>query len=76
VGHDQRHVRHHAGAVGTSRLCFAEQFFEFLWISARGDAETSPLRLDRRADWRSTGACPFGVCLRGDLGAHAGYCAS
>ena len=26
-----------------------------------------PLRLDRRADWRSTGASPFGFGLRGQL---------
>jgi glyoxalase-like protein len=64
----------HAGqGTRNRRLCFAEQFFEFLWISSRSDAETSPLRLDRRADWRATGACPFGICLRGDLGDHAGF---
>lgn len=66
-------IEHPGQGTRNRRLCFAEQYIEFLWISARGDAETSPLRLDRRADWRTTGACPFGICLRGDLGDHAGF---
>ena len=66
-------TEHPGPGTRNRRLCFAEQFVEVLWISSRGDAETSPLRLDHRADWRATGACPFGICLRGDLGDHAGF---
>jgi len=60
-------TEHRGQGTRNRRLPFAEQFFEFLWLSARGDAEANPLRLDRRADWRTTGACPFGICLRGEL---------
>ncbi|HEX3483152.1 MAG TPA: VOC family protein [Kofleriaceae bacterium] len=45
-------IEHPGQRTRNRRLCFAKQFVEFLWISSRRDAETSPLRLDRRADWR------------------------
>lgn len=46
---------------------FPERYLELVWLSSRADAEANPLRLDRRADWRTTGACPFGIGLRGEL---------
>jgi hypothetical protein len=49
------------------RLLWATQYFELLWIDDRAEAETNPLRLHRRADWRSTGASPIGIALRGRL---------
>lgn len=66
-------TEHTGQGTRNRRLRFDDHFFEFVWLSARGDAETNPLRLDRRADWRTTGACPFGICLRGDLGDRAGF---
>jgi Glyoxalase-like domain len=45
----------------------AEQYVECLWLDVRADAEHNPLRLDRRADFRTTGACPIGIGLRGVL---------
>jgi glyoxalase-like protein len=58
----------HAGQ-GTRNRCLwlPELYLEFIWLSSRADAENNPVRLDRRADWRTTGACPFGIGLRGQL---------
>ncbi len=58
----------HVGQGTTNRrLPFEHQFLELIWLSSRHDAERNPLRLDRRADWRTTGASPFGIGLRGTL---------
>ena len=43
------------------------QFFELLWLTDAAEASANPLRLDRRADWASTGASPFGVAFRGHI---------
>ena len=60
-------IEHPGQGTRNRRLWMPEHYLELLWMSSRGDAETNPLRLDRRADWRTTGACPFGVALRGEL---------
>jgi hypothetical protein len=49
------------------RLVFAHQYLELVWLHDVGMAQDNPLRLDRRADWASTGASPFGFGLRGLL---------
>jgi hypothetical protein len=38
-----------------------------VWIEDDGEARANPLRLDRRAWWRRTGASPFGFGFRGQL---------
>ena len=60
-------VEHAGQGMRNRRLWLPEQYLEFIWLSSRTDAANNPLRLDRRADWRTTGACPFGVGLRGQL---------
>ncbi len=58
----------HAGqGTRNRRLPFSQQFLELIWLSSRSDAERNPLRLERRADWRRTGASPLGIGLRGIL---------
>lgn len=60
--------RVHTGQGTANRLAlFPDNSLEFLWLADRGEAERNPLRLDRRADGRSHGGDPFGVCLRGRL---------
>jgi hypothetical protein len=60
--------RVHVGQGTANRLAlFPDHYLEFLWLADRGEAERNPLRLDRRADWRTTHNDPFGVCLRGRL---------
>lgn len=60
--------RVHVGQGTANRLAlFPEHSLEFLWLADRAEAERNPLRLDRRADWRSQGGDPFGLCLRGRL---------
>ena len=46
---------------------FPEHYLEWIWLRSRGEAEVHELRLDRRADWRTTDACPFGLGLRGPI---------
>jgi len=60
-------IEHEGQGTRNRRLWFDEQYLELLWISSRADAVANPLRLDRRADWRTSGACPFGIGLRGQL---------
>jgi hypothetical protein len=52
------------------RLLLREQFLELLWVEDEEEARRNSLRLDRRTDWRRTGASPFGFGLRGRLPDH------
>ncbi|MBV9005241.1 MAG: VOC family protein [Solirubrobacterales bacterium] len=62
-----------AGTVHTGqgtrnrRLLWPEHYLELLRVVDPSEAFANPLRLDRRAEWRSTGASPFGLVLRGQL---------
>jgi glyoxalase-like protein len=60
--------REHAGQ-GTRNRCvvWPEHYLELLWVANQTEAETNPVRLDRRADWARSGASPFGFGLRGQL---------
>lgn len=60
--------RTHRGQ-GTANRCvmFEENYFELIYLASEHEARSNPLRLDRRADWRTTGASPFGIALRGQL---------
>jgi hypothetical protein len=60
-------VEHVGEGTRNRRLWLPEHYLEFIWLSSRIDAVNNPLRLDRRADWLVTGACPFGIGLRGQL---------
>ena len=60
------HSHHDQGT--SARFCvFPEHYLEWIWLRSREQAEANDLRLDRRADWRTTGACPFGLGLRGPV---------
>jgi hypothetical protein len=58
-------IRHEGQGTQNQRLAFAGQFLELLWLFSHDQAAENALRLDRRADWRTTGASPFGIGLRG-----------
>lgn len=58
---------HSGQGTHNRRLILREQFLELLWVEDEQEASRNPLRLDRRADWRRTGASPFGFGLRGQL---------
>lgn len=60
--------RAHPGQ-GTANRCWfvGGLMVELLWLADAGEAAAgpaAPLRFADRADWRTTGACPFGVALR------------
>jgi Glyoxalase-like domain len=58
----------HAGqGTRNRRLVWREQYLELVWVADALEARTNPLRLDRRGDWLTTGASPFGFGLRGQL---------
>lgn len=62
--------RDHEGQGTANRLLlFAENYLELIWLARRREAEANLLRLDRRADWRETGASPFGIGLSGAIAA-------
>lgn len=56
---------HRGQGTRNRRLVWPEQFFELVWVTDVGEASSNPLRLDRRADWATTGASPFGLGFRG-----------
>jgi hypothetical protein len=58
---------HEGQGTRNRRLPFARQFLELVWLTDAAEARANPLRLDRRADWRATGASPFGFGFRGLL---------
>jgi hypothetical protein len=60
-------IEHLGQGTRNRRLWLPDLYLEFIWLSSRSDAAGNPLRLDRRADWRTTGACPIGIGLRGPL---------
>lgn len=65
VTRQRRHQRQ-----GTQNLCarFGPAFLELLWVVDPAELRSPAVRktgLWARSQWRRTGACPFGVCLRG-----------
>jgi hypothetical protein len=58
---------HSGQGTHNRRLVLRQQFLELLWVEDEEEARRNPLRLDRRADWRRTGASPFGFGLRGRI---------
>jgi hypothetical protein len=69
----RRWIEHPGQGTRSRRLFMAEHYVEMLWLASRADALANPLRLDRRADWRTTGASPFGIGLRGAIADHDDY---
>lgn len=68
AGWNVMNERAHPGQGTSNRcVCLSDCYIELLWLSSRAEAENNPVRLDRRADWRITGASPLGFGLMGDL---------
>lgn len=60
-------MSHPGQGIRNRRLVLAGHYLELAWIEDRAEARANSLRLDRRADWATTGASPFGIGLRGRL---------
>jgi glyoxalase-like protein len=58
---------HRGQGTRNRRLGWPEQFFELLWVTDLVEARANPLRLDRRWEWTTTGASPFGLGSRGQI---------
>ncbi|MBV9193631.1 MAG: VOC family protein [Solirubrobacterales bacterium] len=58
---------HRGQGTRNRRLVWPGQFFELVWVTDVDEARSNPLRLDRRADWATTGASPFGLGFRGRI---------
>lgn len=58
---------HRGQGTRNRRLVWREQFVELLWVTDAAEARSNSLRLDRRADWATTGASPFGLAFRGQV---------
>lgn len=59
--------RHPGQGTANRAILFKENYLEFIFMDSLHDAQKNPLRMDKRADWRNTGASPFGICLRGEI---------
>jgi Glyoxalase-like domain len=58
----------HAGqGTHNRRLAGPTHYLELLHVDDHIEAARNRLRLDRRANWRTTGASPFGIGLRGQI---------
>ena len=62
-----RGFAHEGQGTRNRRLAWPEQHLELLCVVDHVEARSSPLRLDRRAEWASTSASPFGFGFRGFL---------
>src|SRR5690349_4919429 len=62
-------TRHEGQGTRNRRLLLERSYIEWIWLENRAEAEANPMRLDRRADWRTTGFNSFGIVLRGSLNA-------
>ena len=60
---------HSGQGTRNRRLVWPERYLELVGITDRREASANRMRMDRRADWTSTGASPFGFGLRGELAA-------
>jgi hypothetical protein len=60
---------HSGQGTRNRRLVWPERYLELVGITDRREASANRMRMDRRADWASTGASPFGFGLRGELAA-------
>jgi len=61
---------HSGQGTANAVFFFDNAYFELLWRHDEAEADlpfVRPLRLKERCLWRTTGACPFGVALRGAL---------
>ncbi len=58
---------HRGQGTRNRRLVWPERFFELVWVTDVDEARANPLRLDRRADWPTTGASPVGLAFRGRI---------
>jgi hypothetical protein len=56
---------HRGQGTRNRRLLWPQHYFELVWLTDDAEAGANPLRLDRRADWTTTGASPFGLGFRG-----------
>jgi hypothetical protein len=52
---------------GTANRCvvFKKNYLELIYLTSIEEAKENPLKLPIRALWQETGACPFGIGLRG-----------
>jgi hypothetical protein len=61
--------RAHPGqGTGNVCYCFDDAYLELLWVvdpDELASPAVAPTRLAERAAWERTGACPFGIALRG-----------
>jgi Glyoxalase-like domain len=58
---------HEGQGTRNRRLVWAREYLELVALTDATEARANPLRFDRRADWTTTGASPFGVGFRGRL---------
>ena len=54
---------------GTANRCvfFKKNYLELIYLTSIEEAKANPLKLHIRALWQETGACPFGIGLRGHV---------
>jgi hypothetical protein len=54
---------------GTANRCvfFKKNYLELIYLTSIEEAKATPLKLHIRALWQETGACPFGIGLRGHM---------
>lgn len=68
LGFAENYRRRHTGqGTANACYCFDNAYLELLWpvdAAELASPAVSPTGLAERADWRRTGACPFGIALR------------
>ena len=62
--------RHENQGTANRSILFEKNYLELIYLASKEEAEGNPLQLHCRANWKATGASPFGVALRGTLAKH------
>ncbi len=58
---------HHGQGTANRSLVFISNYLELIYLKSDTEAKTNPLKLHNRANWKMTGASPFGIALRGEI---------
>ena len=61
--------KHQGQGTANRSVVFEANYLELIYLNSEAEALLNPLQMHLRANWKVTGASPFGIALRGDISA-------
>lgn len=59
--------KHQGQGTANRSVLFQSNYLELIYLDSQDEARSNPVRLDLRANWKTTGKSPFGIALRGEI---------